>query len=117
MSYDASDFQQDVFNALIMGGAIPASSDPQDSREAAELVLPVIHRYFPNEGAITNEQRTAAGLLHLIAARELFKAADAHRTATRVRSAISSAKGAERHAINEPSRIERGARKQKRAPR
>lgn len=48
-------------------------------------------------------------IVHLERARELLKLAGAKRTLARVRSAISSAKGAERHADSMRHRAERRA--------
>jgi hypothetical protein len=49
-----------------------------------------------SHGAITDEDRAKLGLELLEAARDLFKRADNKRTVERIRSAISSAKGAVR---------------------
>jgi len=47
------------------------------------------------------------GIMHLKKARELFKQAKAVKTLERVRFALKSAEGAERHAENDPYRLER----------
>ena len=58
---------------------------------------------------MTNVQKVAAALVHLRAARELLKSAGARKSAARVRLAIASAGGAERHAALEPFRQARQA--------
>jgi len=55
-------------------------------------------------------ERTDAALAHLMIARDLLKQAGAVKTLARVRLAISSCKGAVRHASLEPIRKERQAR-------
>jgi hypothetical protein len=46
--------------------------------------------------ALTDKQKADAGLLLLLTARDLFKVAGNKRTAARIQSAISSARGAVR---------------------
>lgn len=64
----------------------------------------------------TSAERVAHAVEHLKAARELLKAAGARRTLERVRLALTSAGGAERHAKHEPYRIERKRLKVQRVP-
>jgi hypothetical protein len=57
---------------------------------------------------MTERDKAEQALAHLIAARNLLADIRAVKTLTRVRSAISSAKGAVRHAAHAPYRAERG---------
>lgn len=56
---------------------------------------------------ITNKQRVEFAIAYLAAARAMLKRAGSVKTLRRVRSAISSAKGALRHAALEQYRIQR----------
>jgi hypothetical protein len=56
----------------------------------------------------TEKEKADAALAHLTAARDLLTEIRAVKTLARVRLAISSAKGAARHAAHAPYRAERG---------
>lgn len=58
----------------------------------------------------TNEVRIRDAMVHLRAARDLLSAAGAVKTTARVRAALSSAYGAQRHAQMEPYRTQRQRR-------
>lgn len=53
------------------------------------------------------ERAIAAALIHLTAARDLLKQAKAPRATAKVRAAITSTQGAQRHAALAPFRTER----------
>lgn len=61
----------------------------------------------------TNEVRIRDAIEYLRAARDLFNAAGAPKTTARVRAALSSAYGAQRHAQMEPYRTERQSNKRR----
>jgi hypothetical protein len=42
MSFDCSDFQQCIYNALDQRGLLPRNADPQNPSEAADLCLAAI---------------------------------------------------------------------------
>lgn len=82
-----------------------SSVDWAASHQAGEIVM---------QGEITQAEAVRQAITHLRAARDLLKAAGARRTLARVRLAITSAGGAERHAKLAPYREIRQAERARR---
>lgn len=105
MSYSCSDFTDSILDAL----AIELDPADYDSPSAqADLALAEITRLqaiarLTREPA-TDAERVRQAIEHLKRARDLLKTAGATRTVERVRLAITSAGGAERHAIGKQYR-------------
>ncbi len=113
-----------------ISGPIPEPEDYDDTESAynngsdiaAWEITQKLRKLLAGDKSLTKEEAARLGLLHLAAARDLMKEAGAKRTLARLRSTISSAKGAiraagyrmnrehveERDAIND--RLEHGQR-------
>lgn len=109
MTYSCSDFTDTILDALGIDPCRPSLPTPgpipdepeNDPGYQADLCLAEIERLQRLANLATGAppvMKARAALEHLIAARDLLKAVGAERTLDRVRHAISSAKGAVRHA-------------------
>lgn len=103
--FSASDFMDEVIEALVSRGLVVQSELPKE--DPAALAAVIIGRALPPSvvnGVRSDEDRCKAAAWHLRKARDLLAQASARRSLLRVRLALSSTKGAIRNASLKPFR-------------